>query len=180
MKNSVKYQDFTGITYSSFDNSSFMTVVAREAELSPFSGYIPLSPVKNDLRKSTEEEYLKIQGRILDKTRSWPVGNAGIEVWHLTQGSMEYKHRAKLVTDPSGAFQLITDLPARQRGRSFKIYFKITCGDKTFYTQFSFNHCLAWLSSRSHRRSNEHLNISNWQQGVNDHSIFELEIRLNK
>lgn len=180
METSVKYEDFTGTAFSSLDNSSFKTVVAKEGEVSPFRGYIPLSPVKSDLRKSREEEYLIIQGRILDKTGSWPAGDAGIEIWHLTQGTMEFKHRAKLCSDPSGAFQLITDLPARQRGQSFKIYFKITVGTFTYYTQLSFNHCVAWLASRSYRRHKESFQLSKLPAGVGTPSIFQLEIRLNK
>ena len=172
MKTTVKYEGFTDTAFSSFNNSSFKTVVAKEGDVSPFRGYIPLSPVKSDLRKSTEEEYLIIHGRILDKTGTWPVGNASIEVWHLTQGTMEFRHRAKLSSEPSGAFQLITDLPARQRGHSFKIYFKITVGVNTYYTRLSFNHCMAWLASRTHRRFN--------QPVIADHSTFDLEIRLNR
>ena len=180
MKTSVKQKDFTGTAFSSFANSSFKTVVAKEAEVSPFRGYIPLSPVKSDLRKATEQEYLIIHGRILDKTGSWPVGNASIEIWHLTQGTMEFKHRAKLYSDPSGAFEMITDLPARQRGHGFKIYFKITAGTHTYYTQLSFNHCMAWLASRTYSRYNEQLEVSKLQSIVTDHSTFDLEIRLNR
>ena len=180
MKNSVKYQHFTGSAFSPLDRSSYKTLLAREAEESPFNGFIPLSPIKSDLRKSSGEDQLLIQGRILDKSGSWPVGNAGIEIWHLTPGTIDFKHRAKLVSDSSGVFQLITDLPARQKGHNFKINFKITAGVNSYYTQLSFNHSMAWLASRSNRQFNNQVKLSNLQPGMGDHSIFDLEIRLNR
>ena len=180
MKSSVKFEHFTkdAIPYAGF--SSCESLLARESRESPYKGYIPLSPVKSDLRKTRGEEQLLIQGRLLDKTGSWPVGNAGIELWHLTKGSLEFKHRAKLISDPSGVFHFITDMPARPMGHNFKIYFKITVGQNTFFTRFSFNHCKAFLANRAYHLANGHLLSGNPQSGFSALSIFPLEIRINR
>lgn len=180
MKNSVKFDHFTKSDFSPFDNILIKPLLAKVADESPYNGYLPISPVKSDLRKSTGGEQLRIQGKIFDKSGSWPVGNAGIEVWHLSSGTEGFKHRAKLSTDPSGAFQLITDLPARQKGHNFKIFFKITVGVNAYYTQLSFNHSMAWLSNRSRNLKNIdsfYNNLGRESVGLNNY--FEVEIRLD-
>ena len=179
MEHPVKFEHFTTSAFSKFDSSSFNKLLAREADESPYNGYIPLSPIKSDLRKSSSQEYLLIRGKIFDKSGSWPVGNAGIEVWHLTPGTRDFKHRAKLISDSTGAFQLITDLPARQPGHNFKVFFKISVGVITYYTHLSFNHSMAWLAKRTNNQFHGPVPTTKSTLDTANPSIFKLEIRLN-
>ena len=180
MKNSVKYERFAKPDLSPTNPGIHRTLIARAADSSPYDGYIPLSLLKSNLRKSNGVEQLVVNGRIFDKSGKWPVGNAGIEIWHLTPGTKDFKHRAKLISDSTGVFQLITDMPARVRGQNFKIYFKITSGRNSFYTHLSFNHSMAFLAYRSTKSKNLAGIFNQLKQITEDrNNYFEVEIRLD-
>ncbi|MBT8183830.1 MAG: hypothetical protein KJN76_03245, partial [Eudoraea sp.] len=71
--------------------------------------------------------------------------NALLEIWHLSPNSTKYSHRAKLRINALGEYRFITDLPGRAIGENYKIYFKITVGDQSYFTKLSFNNIQAYI-----------------------------------
>ena len=131
-------------------------VRAFTADESPFKGYNPFAPVKNDLRVYPFGRHVKVSGKIYNDQGTKPLQNVSIEVWHLTPNSDNYKHRARLYTDESGSYSFITDLPAREMGRNYRIYFKVSDKTNCYFTELSFNNSGAYISDR-HWESNNQL-----------------------
>ena len=180
MKNSVKYERFTISDLSHSIRGAHRILLASAADSSPYDGYIPLAPLKSHLARSRRAEQLVIYGRIFDKSGKWPAGNAGVEIWHLTPGTKEFNHRAKLISDSTGAFQLTTDMPARIAGQNFKIYFKIRIGVKSFFTYLSFNHSMAFLANRSILSKEIAASLNQIRHNTDCQSnYFKVEIRLD-
>ena len=180
MKNNVKYERFTIPDLSPLIPGTHRILSASVADRSPYDGYIPLAPLKCNLTRSREGEQLVIYGRIFDKSGKWPLGNAGVEIWHLTPGTKEFNHRAKLISDSTGTFRLTTDMPARMEGQNFKIYFKIRIGVKSYFTHLSFNHSMAFLANRSILSKKIATSLNQERHNTDSPShYFEVEIRLD-
>lgn len=154
------------------------TLLAEEAEKCPYNGYQPLAVLKNDLRKNSSGNNVIINANITDQSGRFEVVGAGVEVWHLSNPTDGYSHRAKLISDENGFIRFQTDLPARELGKSFRIYFKISIGERSYYTKLSFNHSMAVLARMS--LASNTLNLSrilraDWKDTA---LVYDLEVRL--
>lgn len=113
----------------------------------PFEGYNPYAEAKNDLRKGLISiNNVKVSGKIFYAVGKQIVGNANIEVWHLSPESMKYRHRGKFSSDENGNYQFVTDFPNRKEGKKPRIYFKISSGNKTSYTELILDRHQAYIN----------------------------------
>lgn len=119
---------------------------------SPYPGYLPVAPVKSDLRVSFSGSHVQVQGLIIDQRTRILTDLIRLEIWHLSPNSYKYDHRAVTYTDKMGNYRFITDLPNRESGRDYKIYLRITHENKSYFTHLSFNHSAAFISTRENNR----------------------------
>ena len=154
--------------------------IAIDAEHSPYPGYSPLAPVKNDLRVSVSGADVQIHGRIFDLQDKILTNPLKIEIWHLSPNSEKYSHRAITYSDEIGRYRFITDLPNREMGHNYKIYLKISNGNQRYFTHLSFNHCTAFISTReSNGRLGHYVDNSKLKDSLlTDRFIFCLDIVL--
>lgn len=118
-------------------------------EKSLFKGYNPYAENKTDLRTSfLFEKAVTIKGTLYDHTGQIPVPNATIEVWHLSPNSSKYRNRGKLTTDDFGNYQFITDFPNKEPGMNARIYFRVSKGDRFYFTELSMNDHGAHISEK--------------------------------
>lgn len=123
---------------------------------SPFEGYNPYAEEKTDLRTSTLfGKHITVKGKIFDKTGTSPLFNATIEVWHLSPDSNKYKHQAKLTTNSSGEYSFITDFPRKEKGKMNRIYFKISNGNTTYFTELLINDFGAFITDKHWEENNQ-------------------------
>lgn len=116
---------------------------------SPYDGYNPYAKEISDLRSSALfGKYLNIQGKIFDISGISAVSNATVEVWHLSPNSTKYKHRAKLKTNYLGEYSFMTDFPNKEMGKTPRIYFKVTNGDSTYFTELLLNDFGAYITDK--------------------------------
>ncbi|MFC7358273.1 twin-arginine translocation signal domain-containing protein [Jejudonia soesokkakensis] len=116
--------------------SSTQTVSAFTEFDSPFSGYNPYIDEKTDLRSYlSNEESIEINGTIYDVSGENTLAGALVEVWHLSPNSLKYRHRGKTTTNDKGNYQFITDKPNREAGKTPRVYFKVTHGDRSYFTE---------------------------------------------
>ncbi|MDH5413596.1 MAG: hypothetical protein OEW87_05610, partial [Flavobacteriaceae bacterium] len=115
--------------------SSSSTLKAFTGNDSPYMGYNPFTEEKTDLRTTVFGKHISVKGAIYDKTGSIPLPNAKVEVWHLSPNSTKFRHRAKLKTDSTGEYQFITDFPNKEKGKTPRIFFKITTDDQSYFTE---------------------------------------------
>ncbi len=102
----------------------------------PFEGYNPFSKATNDLRNNINHaDGIKITGKIFNKSGTKGVPEAKIEVWHLSPQSEKYRNHGHFFTDNEGFYSFITNFPSRERGKKPKIFFKISKGSSTVFTQ---------------------------------------------
>lgn len=123
-------------------------VHAFTSSASPFIGYNPFAPSKSDLREDPFGKHIRVNGKIYDHTGLKTLKDAKVEVWHLSPNSERYRHRSRLYTDASGHYSFITDLPNREYGKHYKIYFKVSNREKCYFTELSFNNTGAYISDR--------------------------------
>ncbi|MGI9546585.1 MAG: hypothetical protein ACR2MM_05085 [Flavobacteriaceae bacterium] len=155
-------------------------VVARPVDKSPYRGYKPVAPLKTDLRKLSAGSQLEVWGRVLNLSDSKPLPVVGIELWHLSPISDQKKHRAKLITDGSGSYRFITDLPGREKGKDYIVYFKISHMGQSYFTKLSFNNARARLSARAiqkHWHGSDHSELHSHGRDPN-RTIFQFDICL--
>ena len=57
-------------------------------------------------------------------------------------------HQARIYTNSNGQYGFITDLPGREMGKNFQIYFKISAEGRNYFAKLNFNHSLFWLVTR--------------------------------
>lgn len=72
---------------------------------------------------------MAVAGKLFDASGTMPLADCSLEVWHLSPNSTKYNHRAKLRTNEAGEYSFITDRPNREKGRDYKIYFKLSQGE---------------------------------------------------
>lgn len=74
------------------------------------------------------------------------VANANIEVWHLSPGTKKYRNRGKFSSDENGNYLFVTDFPNRKEGKKPRIYFKISSGATTTYTELLLDRHQAYIN----------------------------------
>ena len=92
----------------------------------------------------------------LNKNGITPLKNATVEVWHLSPNSSKYRHRAKLKTDDEGNYQFITDFPNKEKGKSARIYFKVSSSENISFTELALTEQGAHITS-DHWEKNRNL-----------------------
>lgn len=103
--------------------------------LGPF--YRPDAPIRSDLTfNGLTGTRIQLKGKVFGEDCVTPLKNAMVEIWHCdTQGeydnqTKEYKHRARLFTDESGAYEFQTILPGKYlNGRLYRpahIHYRVT------------------------------------------------------
>ena len=143
----LKYAVLSTASVTLLSSSSVMHALTLEE--SPFNGYNPYAENKTDLRTSFPfEKSVIVKGNIYNSTGNIPVSNAIIEVWHLSPNSKKFRHRAKLTSNASGEYQFITDFPNKEYGRMARIYFKISKGDRSYFTELIMNNLGAHISEK--------------------------------
>ena len=143
----LKYAVLSTASVTLLSSSSVMH--ALTVEESPFEGYNPYAENKADLRNSLlSEKSVTVKGTVFNSTGNIPVSKATIEVWHLSPNSKKFRHRAKLTSNASGEYQFITDFPNKEYGRMARIYFKISKGDSSYFTDLAMNDLGAHISEK--------------------------------
>ena len=138
--------------------SSSSALNAFTGNESPYDGYNPFAVVKNDLRTFPTlpfGEHFEVSGKIYDASGTSPLKNCTVEVWHLSPNSKKYKHRAKFHTNELGEYQFITDKPNRHLGKNYKIYFKVSKHNSSYFTALSFNNTQAFISGKHWEKNNQ-------------------------
>ena len=179
MKPEIKKRNKLRIQYALIGNPFKEQGLATLEKGLSYPGYSPIAPVKEDIRRSIQGAELQLGGYLRDRDDN-PLRDKAIEIWHLSPNSNKLYHRAKLFTDKNGAYQFITDLPGRDRGKNFCLYFKVEHLEIPYFTKLSFNHARAWLAARSGT-----LHIVNGMQHLQEpsematqRSRFHFDIRL--
>jgi len=133
------------------------TGIARAftSDESPFQGYNPFAPITSDLRTYPFGEHVAVSGTIYDERGISPLSGVTVEVWHLSPNTKKYRHRARFQTDDSGTYRFITDLPGREMGKNFKVYFKISNVELTYFTELSFNNSGAYISGKHWEKNHQ-------------------------
>lgn len=150
------------------------------SEESPFVGYNPYAESKTDLRTSLfGDKYVTVKGKILFKDGLQLASNAKVEVWHQSPNSDKYRHRAVLTTTDFGEYKFITDFPNNEEGKLAKIYFKVTAGNRTYFTELLLNSNFAYITSK-HWEENNKLNdlLLPKRENVMNHSIIDFNISI--
>lgn len=129
-------------------------VDAQKLDIPPFRGYCHLFPIKSDLRINPYGSHLEVSGKIHDRNSSIPLNGVVIEVWHLSPDSEHFRHRARLHTDNSGNYRFFTDIPGREMGKNYKIYFKIIYRESNYFTELSFNNSSIYITGRLWQKNN--------------------------
>ena len=123
----------------------------------PYLGYNPFAETKTDLRSGVfSSNSVAVKGTLYDKNGITPLKNATVEVWHLSPNSSKYRHRAKLKTDDEGNYQLITDFPNKEKGKSARIYFKVSSSENISFTELALTEQGAHITSE-HWEKNRNL-----------------------
>ena len=133
----------TGITLL-----SSQAIHALTADLAPFEGYNPYTAEKSDLRTSIFGNHITVTGHIFNADGSRTLANAQVEVWHLSPGSSKYKHRGKLTTDSQGRYRFQTDFPNKEKGKSARIYFRVSQDGAVYYTELVLSQYGAFITSK--------------------------------
>ncbi|NER15550.1 hypothetical protein GWK08_19000 [Leptobacterium flavescens] len=129
------------------------TADAFASEESPFKGYNPHAAFKNDMRRGLPgSKSVSIYGKIFDRESGHPVSGVSLEVWHLSPDTGTYRHHGKLVTDERGYYRFISDFPQKEAGKNARIFFRISCKDKTSFTELLIN------------RSGAHITAEHWKE----------------
>ncbi|HNP69393.1 MAG TPA: hypothetical protein PKH16_15910 [Aequorivita sp.] len=133
------------------------TITSAFTSESPYSGYNPYAETKTDLRSGVfSSNSVAIKGTLYDKNGITPLKNATVEVWHLSPNSSKYRHRAKLKTDDEGNYQFITDFPNKEKGKSARIYFKVSSSENISFTELALTEQGAHITSE-HWEKNRNL-----------------------
>ncbi len=132
----------TGLSLLSASSISAFTVDT------PFDGYNPFADEKTDLRKNLFGNETMVRGRIYDHESLTPLSNVLIEVWHMSTESGKYRHRAKLYTNDAGEYSFITDFPSAQQYQCPRIFFKVSKGESTAYTELLMNDRGPFITSK--------------------------------
>lgn len=184
MKNeNLRGSVLSGIRQSD-NRTSTQTVASSKSAIasrqSPYPGYLPIAPVKNDLRVSFSGTAIQVQGLISDHRGRILPGPIRLEIWHLSPNSRKYNHRAITYTNEIGGYLFITDLPNRESGLNYKIYFRISFKDKSYFTHLSFNHCAAFMATRNFEKQLKpsEKKISLEDSLITDQSIIKLNVAL--
>ncbi len=155
--------------------------IATHYQECPFVGYSSLSPVKNDLRIQNNVQQLEVWGQIVGSTGDVPEGFLSLEIWHRSTDSDRFWQRARFYADENGAYQFITDLPARETGMNYHIYFKIMHRGKFHFTSLSFNNSMAWISTYALKSGFYHKPTCSepFSGPTRNRWIFQFDIRLS-
>ncbi len=130
---------------------------AFTASENPYMGYNPYAEAKNDLRAGIFNfSSVTIKGTIYERDGVTPLKNASLEVWHLSPNSSKYRHRAKLQTNEKGDYEFITDFPNREKGKSPRIYFKVSNSEGSNFTELILNNSGAYITGE-HWKKNKQL-----------------------
>ncbi len=136
--------------------SSTSVLHAFTNEECPFNGYNPYAEETTDLRSSTlGGKHITVKGNIYDSMGTFTIPDAKIEVWHLSPNSTKYRHRSKLKTNSAGEYKFITDFPNREKGKSAKIYFKVSNNETSYFTELSLNNQGAYISGKHWEKNNQ-------------------------
>lgn len=135
--------------------SSTSVLNAFTAKESPFEGYNPYAEAKTDLRVNSFGKHVAISGKIFESSGKIPLSNALVEVWHMSPGSKKFRHRTKLKTNAFGEYRFITDLPNRKMGKHYKVYFKVSNSETSYFTELSFNNHDAFISDKHWENNNQ-------------------------
>ncbi len=101
-----------------------------------FKDHVASAPNNSDLRTFPfVGKQLTVKGCVYDKSGLYPLANASIEVWHLSPNSNKFSHKAKLVSNASGAYLFQTDFPNKEEGKAPRIYFKLSHGATSYSTE---------------------------------------------
>lgn len=152
---------------------------ARPFLNSPFKGYNVLSKVTSNLRQFSSGTSLEIFGYLVDSNGE-TLPNTGIEIWHLTPSSDEYNNRAVSYTNSSGFYKFITNLPEREKGKNYEVYFRVEKDKRAYYTKLIFNNITAILSNKymlNRPRPDFECSI-NYDQDLKNDFVFQFDIAL--
>jgi len=136
--------------------SSASTLSKMHIDDSPFEGYNPFTEEKTDLRISKFiGNHITVEGSIYDAKGELPIPNAKVEVWHLSPNSGKFRHRANFKTNSKGKYKFITDYPNKEKGKSARIYFKVSKGSTSYFTDLSLNIQGANISGKHWEENNQ-------------------------
>lgn len=123
----------------------------------PFEGYNPYAEFKNDLRvNSMFGNPVEVSGTLYSSDATQTIANAKIEVWHLSPGSDKYRHRGYFFTDEDGRYSFKTDFPNNENGKKARIYFKISNGNSSSFTELILDNHSAYIH-KDHWEKNSQL-----------------------
>lgn len=165
---------------SSSSYLSYRAGTARPFLNSPFRGYNALMKISSDLRKISSGTSLEIFGYLVD-SKGQPLPNTGIEIWHLTPASNEYNNRALLYSNSSGFYKFVTNLPEREAGKNYEVYFRVERDNRHYYTKLIFNNATAILSNKYILKNNRARfeRTFNYKQELNNNFVFQFDIALS-
>ena len=123
----------------------------HKVQISPYNGYKNLAVISNDLRSDPFGDVLEVRGNLYACDRTVPLSDVSIEVWHLSPNSEKFNHRARFHTEEFGHYRFLTDMPGRELGKNYKIYFKISYRAETYFTALSFSNSSVFIANRLNR-----------------------------
>ncbi|MCZ4318148.1 hypothetical protein O4H26_04015 [Aequorivita viscosa] len=130
---------------------------AFAASENPYLGYNPYAEAKQDLRTSIfNTNTITVKGTIYQKNGLTPLRDALVEVWHLSPNSSKFRHRTKLRTDEEGNYEFLTDFPNKEKGKSPRIYYKLSNSENTQFTELILTSTGSQITGE-HWEKNRHL-----------------------
>lgn len=109
---------------------------------------------KSDLRTRFLGKSVEVKGKIFEKDTGLPIRQATVEIWHLAPGS-NARYKGRMQTNVKGEYRLLTDFPSREKGKHYKIQFKVSKNKKQYKTELSFNDFGAHISAQHWEENNQ-------------------------
>jgi hypothetical protein len=127
-------------------------------------GLIALSPIQALAKNRTKEKSvygmthqtdlsteffgkrLKISGQVFDRDGKNPVAGAMLEFWHLSPNSNHYGHKGMVKTNENGYYQIISDMPNWEKGKSKTVHFRLPNSTTVSETTLKFTDYNAFIT----------------------------------
>ena len=167
-------------TISSSSLLAYKAGIAHPFLKTPFKGHSALSIVTSNLRKIDLDTSLQIFGYLVDFNGN-PLPHTGIEIWHRSPSGNKYHNRALLYSNSGGYYEFITNLPEREKGKNYEVYFRVEKDNRYYYTKLIFNNVTAILSSKfiSKNHRDDFARTFNCAKDPDNHFVFQFDIALS-
>ena len=143
-------------TLATLGASLFSSTLIANNLINETSPFVNIDKRTNDLRASTLfGKHVTVKGTIFDSKGVNPLSNGIVEVWHLSPSLKNKKYTTKIKTNEWGEYSFITDFPNKEKGKSPRIYFKVSNGNKEYSTELVLTDFGAYITGKHWEENNQ-------------------------